>query len=49
MKASSVLIVGAGGLGCPAGIYLAAAGIGNADPNIYFSFSDEQLRLYLVG
>ncbi|GFT96542.1 adenylyltransferase and sulfurtransferase MOCS3 [Nephila pilipes] len=28
LKQTSVLIVGAGGLGCPVGIYLAAAGIG---------------------
>ena len=29
MKASSVLVVGIGGLGCPCALYLAAAGIGN--------------------
>jgi sulfur-carrier protein adenylyltransferase/sulfurtransferase len=29
LKASSVLLIGAGGLGCPVGLYLAAAGVGN--------------------
>lgn len=29
LKNSKVLIIGLGGLGCPAAIYLAAAGIGN--------------------
>lgn len=29
MKASSVLIVGAGGLGCPAAQYLAGSGVGH--------------------
>lgn len=29
IKNSSVLIVGAGGLGCPAALYLACAGIGH--------------------
>ena len=28
LKKSKVLIIGAGGLGCPVGLYLAAAGIG---------------------
>ena len=30
LKTSSVLIVGLGGLGCPASMYLAASGIGKS-------------------
>lgn len=30
LRNSSALIVGAGGLGCPAAVYLAAAGIGES-------------------
>ena len=38
LQKTSVLIVGAGGLGCPSAIYLAAAGIGKLWP-IRFAFS----------
>jgi molybdopterin/thiamine biosynthesis adenylyltransferase len=39
LKQSSVIVVGAGGLGCPALQYLAAAGVG--EPNVFrCCFSD---------
>lgn len=38
MKNASVLIIGAGGLGCPASQYLAATGIGAIFPAINAHF-----------
>ena len=38
LKQSSVIVVGAGGLGCPALQYLAAAGVGEPTPFSFFFF-----------
>jgi len=42
LKKSSVLVIGAGGLGCPVLLYLVAAGIGMQC--LYFDFSNLQER-----
>jgi molybdopterin/thiamine biosynthesis adenylyltransferase/rhodanese-related sulfurtransferase len=52
LKSASVLVIGAGGLGCPALLYLAAAGVGRiviADPdNVDVSNLQRQV-LYVAG
>ena len=52
LKAASVLLVGAGGLGAPAALYLAAAGVGRivlADPDIVGLSNLQRQVLYGVG
>ena len=52
LKAASVLLVGAGGLGAPAALYLAAAGVGRivlADPDIVSLSNLQRQVLYGVG
>src|SRR3954452_9962533 len=49
LKAASVLIVGAGGLGSPAALYLAAAGVGTvllADPDVGDSSNLQRQIIY---
>jgi len=52
LKKASVLVVGAGGLGCPVLLYLAAAGIGNLIDSLSRSYLDRKdwhRRLRLCG
>jgi molybdopterin/thiamine biosynthesis adenylyltransferase len=49
LKASSVLVIGAGGLGCPALLYLAAAGVGRiaiVDPDTVDASNLQRQVLY---
>jgi molybdopterin/thiamine biosynthesis adenylyltransferase/rhodanese-related sulfurtransferase len=49
LKAASVLVIGAGGLGCPALLYLAAAGVGRiviVDPDIVDATNLQRQVLY---
>jgi molybdopterin/thiamine biosynthesis adenylyltransferase len=52
LKAASVLIVGAGGLGAPAALYLAAAGVGTvmlADPDVVDRSNLQRQIIYADG
>ncbi|WP_395674402.1 HesA/MoeB/ThiF family protein, partial [Phenylobacterium sp.] len=52
LKTASVLIVGAGGLGAPAALYLAAAGVGSvflADPDVVDASNLQRQVIYTEG
>ena len=48
LRNSSVLIVGAGGLGCPAAVYLAAAGVGRIGVVDYDTVDKSNLHRQVV-